>query len=261
MRRAPAFLLLATTIAGCYTKSPEPQKVPLSQAQPGGVGASAAGPRELASLTGSVVEQLRASPYIYLRLKTAEGEVWTAVNEATIKNGATVTVYGPLLMTAFETKTLKRTFDQVYFGSLRPTGGAGAASAAPAMPSPAGGNPHASVEQPAAVDVGKVEKATGADAHTVAEVWSQKTNLTGKTVTIRGMVVKYNDNVMGKNWIHLQDGSGNTTQGTNDITVTSSVAAVKGETITVSGTVRTNRDFGAGYSYAVIVEDAKIARK
>ena len=33
------------------------------------------------------------------------------------------------------------------------------------------------------------------------------------------------------------------------------------ETITITGSVRTNRDFGAGYSYPVIVEDAKIVRK
>jgi VCBS repeat-containing protein len=66
---------------------------------------------------------------------------------------------------------------------------------------------------------------------------------------------------MGKNWIHLQDGSGDAKQGTNDITVTSLDGAARGETITIKGIVRTNKDFGAGYSYAVIVEDAKVVRK
>jgi len=105
-----------------------------------------------------------------------------------------------------------------------------------------------------------VEKATGADARTVAELWAQKARLEGKAVTIRGVVVKVNDGVMGKNWIHLQDGSGDAKQGTNDITVTSMDRAAKGETVTITGTVRTNRDFGSGYAYPVMVEDAKIVR-
>ena len=108
--------------------------------------------------------------------------------------------------------------------------------------------------------VGTVEKASGADARTVAETWAQKAALVGKTVVIRGTVVKYNENVMGKNWIHLQDGSGTVALGNNDITVTSLDGAAKGATITIKGTVRTNKDFGAGYSYAVIVEDAKVLK-
>ena len=105
-----------------------------------------------------------------------------------------------------------------------------------------------------------IAKATAANAYTVAEVWAQKESLVGKSVTIRGVVAKYTAEVMGKNWIHLQDGSGDPAKGTNDITVTSLDAAAKGDTVTVSGTVRTNTDLGAGYSYAVLVEDAKLVK-
>jgi hypothetical protein len=156
-----------------------------------------------------------------------------------------------MLMTKFESKSLKRVFDEVYFGTLAP---ANAESSGPAGASSAR-------QSPEQVAVGKVEKATGADARTVSELWAEKASLAGKTVSIRGTVVKYNEGVMGKNWIHLQDGSGDAKQGTNDITVTSLDGAAKGETITIKGTVRTNKDFGAGYSYAVIVEDAKVVRK
>jgi hypothetical protein len=65
---------------------------------------------------------------------------------------------------------------------------------------------------------------------------------------------------MGKNWIHLQDGSGAAAQGTNDMTVTSMDLAAMGTTITVKGTVRTGKDFGAGYVYPVLVEDARIVK-
>lgn len=245
MRRALSLLLLATAVVGCGSKTPEPAKVPLGQAP-------TAAPAASDLLTGKVLEHQDASPYLYLRIATAKGEVWAAVPEAKIENGTEVTVFGPMLMTNFESKTLKRTFKEVYFGTLTP---AMAAADAP------GGNPHAGVAQPAApVEVGKVEKATGADARTVAEAWAQKTSLEGKTITIRGKVVKYNGGVMGKNWLHLRDGSGDAGKGTNDITVTSMDEAAVGITVTIKGTVRTNQDFGSGYSYAIIVENAKIVR-
>lgn len=204
-------------------------------------------------LTGKVIERLEASPYCYLRLKTAKGEVWTAVPEAKAEKGSEVTVANAVLMTDFESKTLKRTFAQVYFGTLATPG-----AATPA----AGANPHGQADQPAKpVKVGKVAKASGADARTVAEVWAQKQSLKGKTVTVRGKVVKITKGIMGKNWLHLQDGSGDKKKGTNDITATSQAEAAVGGTVTIQGVVRTDKDFGAGYTYAVIIEDAKVTRK
>jgi hypothetical protein len=243
MRRSTFLPLLATAVVGC-NKTPEPPKVPLNQMQ-------AAAPAAADGLAGTVLEHLSASPYVYLRVKTAKGEVWAAVPEVKVENGAEVTVFNAMLMTKFESKSLKRTFDEVYFGTLTAAAAAGTQAAAPQAGTP----------QSPAVSVGKVDKATGPDAWTVAEAWAQKSSLVGKTVSIRGVVVKYNDAVMGKNWIHLQDGSGDPNQGTHDITVTSLDAAAKGATITITGTLRVNRDFGAGYSYAVIVEDAKILKK
>jgi hypothetical protein len=191
-----------------------------------------------------------------LRLKTATGEAWAAVNQTTLTIGAPVTIYNAILMEKFESKTLKRTFDQIYFGSLEAPG------APPAGMAGSGAAP-TSVGTPPAVDakIAKVDKASGADARTIAEVWTQKDALSGKTVSIRGVVVKYNPGVMGKNWIHLQDGSGDAVKGTHDITVTTMDAAAMGATITITGAVRTNKDFGAGYSYALIVEDAKVVAK
>ena len=258
MRRAHSALFLATLLVACQPGTPEPPKIPLSQMQAGaragattGVPAAAGGDE----LAGPVLEHIAATPYVYLRVKTSKGDVWAAVPETKIENGTNVTVYNAMLMTKFESKTLKRTFDEVYFGTLTAADAAAGATAGTAQSQGAGTPP---VVQ---ANVGKVEKATGADARTVAEVWAQKAALVGKTVTIRGTVVKYNDGVMGKNWIHLQDGSGDAKLGTNDITVTSLDGAAKGQTITITGTVRTDKDFGAGYMYALIVEDAKVVKK
>jgi len=245
MRHALSLLLLTTAVAGCAPKTPGPDTKP--------AGTSAATtPAAGDALTGPVLEQLAAPPYLYIRIKTSGGDVWAAIPETKLEIGTVVTVVTPMLMTKFESTSLNRTFDEVYFGTLG-TGGAAAGS-----PS---GNPHAGVPRSAApVVVGKVDKATGADARTVSEIWAQKASLEGKAVTLRGVVVKVNDGVMGKNWIHLQDGSGDAKQGTNDITVTSLDRAAKGETVTIKGTVHTNRDFGSGYTYPVMVEDAKIVR-
>jgi hypothetical protein len=106
------------------------------------------------------------------------------------------------------------------------------------------------------MEVGKIDKATGADAHTIAEVWSQKGKLKEKAVTIRGKVVKSNAGIMGKNWIHVRDGSGSADKSDNDITVTSDQAANVGEVLVITGVVRVDKDFGAGYSYPVIIEEA-----
>ncbi len=209
MGRALSLLLLAAAVAGCKPKTPERARAPLEQ---GTAGTGAA-------LTGQVLEHLNASPYVYLRIKTPKGDVWAAVPEAAIETGAEVTVFNPMLMSNFESAALKRTFDEVYFGTMTPANAAAAA---------AGGGPHAGIQSAETVDVGTVEKASGADARTVAEVWAQKASLAGQTVTIRGVVVKVNVGVMGKNWIHLQDGSGDAAQGTSDITVTSLEGAAMG---------------------------------
>ncbi len=205
------------------------------------------------TLTGTLLEQIDAAPYVYLRLKTTSGEVWAAVNQAPLTIGTPVTVSNVILMEQFESKSLNRTFDRIYFGALGSPGGESTIGGAPAV---SVGTPPV----PAAL-IDRVEKASGADARTVAEVWAQKDALSGKTVTIRGVVVKYNPGVMGKNWIHLQDGSGNPMQRTHDITVTTMDAAALDATVTITGTVRLDRDFGAGYSYPLIVEDAKVVMK
>ena len=252
MRRSLALLSLAATVLAC-TKTKEPEKQPLGQ----GVGqVAAATTADANTISGSVLEQLPASPYVYLKLKTATGDVWVAVPEAKIAVGTPVTVYGALAMGKFESKTLNRTFDEVYFGNLTPP-------EAPPAGAMAGAAAPKSVGTPPTVDakVGKVEKASGADAHTIAELWAQKGALAGKPVTIRGVVVKYNPGVMGKNWIHLQDGSGEAAKGTHDITVTSMDAAALHATITVTGRVSLDKNFGAGYSYPLIVEEAKVVKK
>ena len=112
------------------------------------------------------------------------------------------------------------------------------------------------------MDVGDVTvpKASGADARTVAEIVSQSAALKDKTVLLRGKVVKYTDQVMGKNWMHLRDGSGSAADNTNDILVTTADQAKIGDIVLIKGVVRTDKDFGSGYAYKVLVEEATLQK-
>ena len=252
MSRILPLALLAVALAACGTNASESGKATTEPAAASAapVTAANAAPAKNDVISGTVLERLDAPPYAYLRIQTATGEIWAAVPATDLATGAAVTVYQPMLMSNFESKTLQRTFDSVYFGMLE----------APGADSAADGNPHAAMSKPTQVDVGQVEKAAGADARTVAETWEQGAGLSGKTVTVRGKVVKYNPGVMAKNWIHLQDGSGDVTKGTNDLTVTSLDEVTVGDTVTISGTVAIDKDFGAGYRYPIIVEEAKVVK-
>ncbi len=101
--------------------------------------------------------------------------------------------------------------------------------------------------------------AADAAVKTVAALYKEKATLAGKTVSVQGKVVKVNNGIMGHNWIHVQDGTGDAK--TNDLTVTSDQMATVGDKVTVSGVVGINRDFGSGYSYPLLLEKATIAVK
>ncbi len=256
MRRLSLVLLVALAVAGCKKKESAPP-------QPAQAGApEVAG----ASLKGKVLERLDAPPYSYLRLQTAQGEAWAAVPKTEVGKDAEVTVAGAMPMQGFESKTLNRKFETVYFGTLAGEGSVGPAPGAGpgAMPDMAQGPGIAAQHAAAAAgpaDVGdvKVPKASGSDARTVAEIYAQRAALKEKPVTIRGKVVKFNAGIMNRNWVHLRDGSG-TAGKDNDITVTTGDMAAVGDVVLVKGTVRVDKDFGAGYAYPVIVEDAKLSK-
>jgi hypothetical protein len=202
-------------------------------------------PAASTGVTGEVLEVKDVDIYTYLRLKTKDGETWAAVGKAPVKVGAKVTIENPMVMKNFESKSLKKTFPTILFGTLGGTGKEVAAA-------------HAGGAKAADTTPIKVPKASGANARTVAEITTKAAELKDKTVRVSGKIVKYNAGIMGKNWIHLRDGSGDAATDTNDILVTTSVAAKVGDVVTVSGVVRTNKDFGSGYTYKVLIEDATL---
>jgi hypothetical protein len=210
------------------------------------------------ALKGEVLEVQNVPGYTYLRLKTATGETWAAVTTAGVKTGAPSSSSTPSTMQNFQSKVLNRQFDRIVFGmhwmTARPRRSTCRArrSDAPGM--------QMRRWPPAAALVAKLAKASGPEGRSVAEVVQGRSTLKDKTVLVRGQVVKVNAGIMGKNWLHLQDGSGTAQEGSNDVLVTTTELAKVGDVVQVRGTVRTDVNVGPGYQYAVLIEGASLRK-
>ena len=104
-------------------------------------------------------------------------------------------------------------------------------------------------------DLERITKAEG--GKTVGEIFDGKQSLAGQQVSVRGAVVKFTPGVMGKNWIHLRDGTSGA-GGSNDVTVTTNASVAVGDIVLVRGRVTVDKDFGFGYRYDLLIEDARV---
>ena len=260
------------------------QKTAPTKAEP-----AAAASLDNTALTGTVRETMNAAGYTYLQVDSAAGPVWVAIPEGTVTKGQQVTCLPGMVMENFASKTLGRTFPTIVFSpGLQP---AAAQAAAPVpVPAAAGGDKaagdfSAALQAEAAAPAGggangaelkgesggslgavvpsadvNVHKATGENSRSVGECFAQAKELDGKKVRVRGKVMKVSRLIMGKNWLHLQDGTGNPMQNRHDLVVTTLDEPKEGEVVTIEGVLAANRDFGAGYKYEVIVEDARVEK-
>jgi hypothetical protein len=201
-------------------------------------------------LTGTVIERIDVGSYTYVHVD-AEGEkVWVAGPHTELQAGDVVSFSTSMPMPNYESKTLERTFDVVYFVTRLHTPCADQEGARP---------PHSPVPQakaPAQIDVSGIAKAEG--GKTIREILRDKDLLAGQEVMVRGKVAKYTEKVLGKNWIHLRDGTIDPA-GAEDLVITTTGEADIGSTLLVRGEISVNRDFGFGYSYELLIEDASIA--
>jgi len=227
-------------------------------------------PAATTGFTGKVLETMNAGTYTYVLVDTGSAKRWAAGPQFPVKVGDKVTITSGMDMGKFHSKSLNRDFDSMYFASSITAGDAPAA-AAPAAALPPGHPPLKPLSgDTAQLSAGhpEIKVATAKpgidfkdlkptkDGKTVAEIYAAKKKLAGKSVAVRGKVVKYNASIMGKNWLHVQDGTG--TPGSDDLMVTSATTAKVGDTVLVTGTVTLDKDFGAGYKYDVILDNAKV---
>lgn len=260
MTRILTSVAVAALLVACSNKTAPKAEATTAPEAAQQASAPAAGAPQVEAISGKVAEKLDGGGYTYLRLQTASGDVWAAVPQTTLKVGDDAKVYGQMTMQNWESATLERTFEKVVFATVdAPAAAPGAASAMGGMMG-GGQAPSASPQDHMkAPDAGPISVPKAEGGKTVAEIWAAKASLKDAPVVVRGKVVKSLSGIMGKNWIHVRDGSGSRTDGTDDITITTNEAPPKvGDVILVKGVVRVDKDFGSGYMYPVIIEDAKL---
>ncbi|PXF60150.1 MAG: DNA-binding protein [Deltaproteobacteria bacterium] len=254
-------LLILFSVVGLMACNGDSSEKSESQA-PAGTGMEA--PVKMDALSGKVAETINSGGYTYILLDMEREKIWVAVPEMQVSEGDAVVLRPGIEMVNFTSSTLNRTFEKVILSTgpvsekgepvkktveMPPTDSPMGMMKAPASGGMAAGTPIEDV---------KVEKATGQNAYTIVEIYEKKSGLCNNKVLVQGKVVKVLPRIMGKNWIHLQDGSGDEKKGNYDLVVTTQDMPSVGEVITISGTVYTDKDFGAGYKYNVIVEEASI---
>ena len=251
--------LVSLSLFAC-DQEPAPQAA-APAAAPAPTAMPAPAPGKSGGITGTVVESMDAAGYTYVQVDNGTEKVWAAAPKFTVAVGDSVIIPEGMAMTNYHSKTLDRDFPVVYFVDSVLNASSGSAAAAPATasanPTMPENHPQTTVTATPDMDFSGIKKAEG--GMTVGEIFSGKSDLAGKDVTLRAKVVKFSPQIMGKNWLHLQDGSGTQDAGSNDLTVTSDASATIGDTVLVKGKVTLDKDFGYGYQYKVIIEDAIVS--
>lgn len=197
----------------------------------------------------TVEEILQANAYTYLRVNENGKEDWIAITKnQSIEEGQTIYYADAMEMKDFHSEDLDRDFESVWFVQT--------VSDQPlTQDGPMGGAmPHANVKPEAdqSISVAPVEGGI-----TIEKLFDDRSSYEGKQVKIKGKVVKVNTGIMGRNWLHIQDGTGD---GENyDLTVTTNDNATVGQVVVVEGYVSLNKDFGSGYKYDIILEDSEVS--
>ncbi len=247
-------LFLALAIAACNSKPKMIEAEPAvgqsggpifnDVAPPPGAGANMPAQQDMATAPHKVVvaEALNTEKYTYLRVTENGAEKWLAVTRQDVKIGGNYIYVGGLMKQNFQSKEFNRVFETVYLVSdFR------ADVAAGGMGSQGGGIPQetASLEPPK-----DVKRAPGAIK--ISDLVANLSKYDGKIVKVTGKCVKVNPMIMGRNWLHIQDGS----KKDLDLTVTTTENIPLGAIITLEGTIALKKDFGAGYKYDYIMEGA-----
>jgi len=190
----------------------------------------------------SVIEVVQTSNYTYLQVFENNEKYWIAVTAREAKPGDVIYFTDAMEMRDFNSKELDRTFPLVYFVQ-------------DPSDSPEPQKANATMGKPSTGKMTGIEIEHLEDGITIASLYTDKANYNGKTVKIRGLVVKFNKSIMGKNWAHIQDGTGE--EGNHDLTITTLDMVEVGNVVTFEGKIELNKDFGSGYTYDVIMQEAK----
>lgn len=213
--------------------------------------------------TIQVVEVIQVESYTYILARENGAEYWLAAPTIQAKKGDTLYYENGMMMTNFESKELKRTFDKILFvdrisdtpgnttsGQVTLPPGHSPVAGIPAQ-TPATGNPKDTLKQAVKIEPAK-------NGVTIAAILKDPKAYEGKTITVKGKVTKYTAGVMGKNWVHIQDGT--SSNGKFEIVITTLATLTEGDIVTFEGPLTLNKDLGYGYFFEVLMEDARVIK-
>jgi hypothetical protein len=196
-----------------------------------------------------IVDVEVTSNYTYLQVDEMGSEYWIAVNKQMFDKGETVYFLTGLKMENFESKDLGQTFDVIYFVQD--------IDREPIQQVQEMVRGQTEAKKPKLVKE-EIEVELPEGAVSIEDIYADPESFDGKTILVRGKVTKVNPNIMNRNWIHIQDGTGSEDQ--FDLTITTLHTPEPGEIVTFQGKIALNRDFGAGYIYDVLLEDAELVK-
>ena len=208
----------------------------------------------------TVNEVIQTSQYTYLKADEAGSEYWMAVVKDDVTPGEELFYFSANVtpMENFHSTELNRDFDRILFVSKisRENGGGGMSMDA---------DPHAGTGmESSTMHSGHIQADASEGIHvdkapagvTVVELYENAKNYVGKKVKVSGVVVKVNNQIMGRNWVHIQDGT--KYEDNYDLTCTTQDNVNVNDVITIEGEVAIDKDFTSGYFYPVIVENTKV---
>ena len=163
-------------------------------------------------------------------------------SKSSIVKGDQMGIFKGQMMENFPSPTLNKTFKKIFFASVVKMKDGGDSTKAAT---------HTTKTAPKKIT--KIAPPKG--GQTVAECLSHEKDWADKEVLVKGKVTKFNEAIMGKNWLHINDGSD---EKGRDLVVTSKDKAQVGTIITIKGKIQYNKDIGSGYFFQAIVEDAQI---
>lgn len=190
-----------------------------------------------------------ANDYTYIKVNENGKIYWMAITKMPVKKGETYYYDGGMVMKNFKSKTLNKTFETIIFlDKIRTT----IESQTKNVESPHTNSP----EKRDKVKIAKIEQPVGGTS--LEQLLANKKSFSGKTILIKGKVLKVNNAIMDRNWVHIADGTG--FKNTIDLGITTLDTVKVGDVVTFKGTIALNKDFGYGYIYPVLMEKAVLIK-
>ncbi|MEW8586674.1 MAG: hypothetical protein B6D72_08220 [gamma proteobacterium symbiont of Ctena orbiculata] len=205
--------------------------------------------------TATVLETMSTAGYTYIRVEEEGKAFWIALPQTQIGVGDKISFYEQMLMENFTSPSLNRTFDRILFVE--------AISKGAELPTKVHAKPSPNKEQPKPQAVSNRVTGLGSPfgRFTIKEIFEKKDELGGKVIEVKGKIAKLSMQIMGSDWVHIEDGTGAAAEKNNKIVMRTTQGGIAvGDEVTAKGVLYVNKDFGYGYFYPVIIEDAVFSK-